>query len=53
MCKADAKCEKPEELKDVPEACSPEQVKKCHGDGKGHPCVAPDDRRTERFGSRT
>ena len=42
MC--DAKkccCEKPEALKGKPEECTPEQIKKCHGDVKQHPCVKP------------
>ena len=34
------KCRKPENLKDgTPEKCSPEQIKKCHGDAKDHPCA--------------
>jgi len=33
------KCCKPEELKDKPETCSPEQIRKCHGDQAGHPCT--------------
>jgi hypothetical protein len=33
------KCQKPKELVGKPEECSPEQIKKCHGDVKGHPCV--------------
>ena len=32
-------CQKPEELKGKPEECSPEQIKKCHGDVEEHPCV--------------
>ena len=32
-------CEKPENLKGKPEECSPEQIKKCHGDVNEHPCV--------------
>ena len=33
-------CQKPENLKDgKPEACSPEQIRKCHGDTKCHPCT--------------
>ncbi len=32
-------CQKPEELRGEPEGCSPEQIKKCHGDVKEHPCV--------------
>lgn len=31
-------CQKPDQLKGKPEECSPEQIKKCHGDKK-HPCV--------------
>jgi len=34
-----SKCRKPDELKDTPQACSPEQVRACHGDAGGHPCV--------------
>lgn len=37
MCKG--KCQKPEHLKGKPEECSDEQIKKCHGDTKEHPCV--------------
>jgi len=34
-----SKCQKPENLKNgKPEQCSPEQIKKCHGDDKNHPC---------------
>ena len=32
------KCKKPENLKDKPEKCSPEQIKECHGDDKQHEC---------------
>jgi len=32
-------CQKPENLKTTPQECSPEQIKKCHGDVKEHPCV--------------
>ena len=32
-------CEKPEQLKGTPQDCTPEQVKKCHGTDKKHPCV--------------
>ena len=38
MCREKPKCERPEELKGKPEECSPEQIKKCHGDVKEHPC---------------
>jgi len=33
------KCQKPKALIGKPEGCSPEQIKKCHGDVKGHPCL--------------
>ena len=32
-------CQKPEELKDKPENCTPEQIAKCHGDAQAHPCT--------------
>ena len=35
------KCKHPEKLKKHPAKCTPEQIKKCHGDVKGHPCVKP------------
>ncbi len=31
-------CEQPEKLKIKPEACTPEQIKECHGDDQDHPC---------------
>ncbi len=43
MCeKVKEGCLKPEELKGKPEECSPEQIRKCHGEGatpESHPCV--------------
>ncbi len=44
MCGEKTKCQKPENLKGKPEECSPEQIRKCHGDVANHPCVqsAPD-----------
>ena len=40
MCeKENSGCQKPENLKGRPEDCSPEQIRKCHGDVKEHPCV--------------
>jgi len=38
MCEKKACCEKPENLKGKPGECTPEQIKKCHGDVKEHPC---------------
>ena len=35
-------CQKPDELKDKPEECTNEQIKKCHGDAKDHPCTKSD-----------
>ena len=32
-------CQKQEDLKGEPEGCSPEQIRICHGDVEGHPCV--------------
>ena len=39
MCNSENKCEKPENLKTKPEEYTPEQIKECHGEAKGHPCV--------------
>ncbi len=44
MCDHKQGCLKPEYLQGKPEECSPEQVRKCHGEVKEHPCV----RRTEK-----
>ena len=41
MSKKTTGCRKPKSLKGDPEECTPEQVKKCHGNAKGHPCVKP------------
>lgn len=42
MCeKEGGGCQKPEKLKGKPGDCTPEQIKECHGEGKGHPCVQP------------
>ncbi len=38
MCDEKKCCEKPEEQKEKPEDCSSEQIKKCDGDVKEHPC---------------
>ncbi len=32
-------CQKPDQLQEKPEECSPEQIKRCHGDQQIHPCV--------------
>jgi len=39
MCNKERGCRKPEELKGKPEDCSPDQIRKCHGDAKEHPCL--------------
>ena len=41
MCEEESQCQKPDELKGKGEQCSPEQIKKCHGDAQSHPCTAP------------
>ena len=38
MCECNECC-KPDKLRGKPEDCSPEQIAKCHGDAKVHPCV--------------
>ncbi len=40
MCCGKTKCQKPENLKGKPGECSAEQIKKCHGNVKKHPCKA-------------
>jgi hypothetical protein len=42
MCEEKKGCEHPEELKGDPKECSPEQIRKCHGDTEGHPCEPKD-----------
>ncbi len=37
MCKPC--CERPEKLKGRPDECTPQQIRECHGEAKGHPCV--------------
>jgi len=37
MCEEN--CQHPEKLKGKPGECTPEQIKECHGDAKGHPCA--------------
>lgn len=32
-------CQKPEQLKGKPEECSAKQIKTCHCQEEGHPCV--------------
>ena len=39
MCDEKKRCQKPKELKGKPGECSPEQIRKCHGEAAGHPCV--------------
>ena len=38
MCCVKFKCQKPENLKGKPKDCSPEQIRKCHGSARKHPC---------------
>lgn len=33
-------CRKPENLKDKPATCTPEQIRQCHGDEGQHPCTS-------------
>ena len=40
MCQQNQTCQKPEELKDKPENCSPEQIKKSHSEAIGHPFLS-------------
>ncbi len=36
-------CQHPEKLEGDPADCSEEQIRECHGDVQGHPCVEDDD----------
>lgn len=45
MCGQKKGCQKPKELKDKPQDCSPEQIRECHGDVKDHPCAKPPKRK--------
>ncbi|MGD2094526.1 MAG: hypothetical protein PVH77_05915 [Phycisphaerales bacterium] len=43
MCDNQSKqtcCQNPKELKGDVKNCSKEQIRKCHGDAKNHPCVS-------------
>lgn len=48
MCEHPTKCLNPEDLKGRPKDCSPQQVRKCHGDAKKHPCVPGGKRKEAR-----
>lgn len=38
MCEKKQGCQKADNPTDRPDQCSPEQIKKCHGDAEEHPC---------------
>lgn len=39
-CNRKNQCQRPENLKDKPEKCSKQQIRKCHGDVKEHLCTS-------------
>jgi len=39
MCDEKSCCQQPEQLQGFPRECTPEQIRICHGDVPGHPCV--------------
>lgn len=41
MCEKEKRCEKGK----IPEECSPEQIKECHGDTAKHECKNPDSKK--------
>ena len=43
MCEHKQGCLKPEHLQGKPEECTPEQIRRCHGDVDKHPCEATDE----------
>jgi len=51
MCRRDERkeaCRKPQHLKGEPHDCSPEQIRKCHGDAERHPCAGDEDCKERR-----
>lgn len=42
MHASNGECIRPENLKSTPDKCTPEQIKKCHGDDKTHGCEKKD-----------
>jgi len=44
MCCGKTTCKRPKNLQSKPEACPPEQVRKCHEDVRKHPCATGSDR---------
>ncbi|MCL6584655.1 MAG: hypothetical protein K6U11_13620 [bacterium] len=45
MCDKQKSCQKPKNLTGKPENCSDEQIKKCHGKVKEHPCCRKDEKK--------
>jgi len=43
MCEEKEGCRKPKELQGDPKECSPEQIRKCHGDAQEHPCAGTEE----------
>jgi hypothetical protein len=41
MCNKGDGCLQPEKSKGDPRLCSPEQIRRCHGDAACHPCACP------------
>jgi len=39
-CDEKNQCQKPENLTDKPQDCSPEQIAECHGSALEHPCAS-------------
>ncbi len=40
-------CEQPENLKEKPEQCTEEQIRKCHGETKHHSCTERKEKKTK------
>ena len=45
MCAKETECQKPKELKNKPEDCTVEQIRKCHGVAAKNPCTKQNDGR--------
>jgi hypothetical protein len=52
MCVEKPQCQKPQELIGKPEECTLEQIQKCHGEDKGHPCLVPENSEVAFLGIR-
>lgn len=48
MCTGNKGCMKPRDKIVKPECCTDEQIRKCHGEVKRHPCIEKDKPKEEK-----